>query len=126
MAKYEKSKSYNPSHWIFHKISPNVPDWSKTVKIITCICDPVRRLVSDFLHVKAEHVKGKWARPENAEYLGKNSNLYPISNISINTFVDIFVRKNNEHDTGNPMTISNMISDGKFRIKVLHFELQNY
>ena len=93
-------------------------EWSKTVKIITCICDPVHRLVSDFLHVKAEHSEGRWARPENAEFLGQNSDLYPIADMTINSFVDTFIRRSNRDDTGNPLAITKMINDGKFKIKV--------
>ena len=62
---------------------------------------------------------GRWAKPENAEFLGHDSHLYPLTNMTINSFVDAFVRKLHHENTANPVSIRRMLNDGKFAIKVI-------
>ena len=33
----------------------DIRKWRKSIIAIDCLCDPVKRLFSDFLHVKAQH-----------------------------------------------------------------------
>ena len=35
--------------------SDDIKKWRKSIIAIDCLCDPVKRLFSDFLHVKAIH-----------------------------------------------------------------------
>ena len=35
--------------------SSDIEKWKKNMVAIDCLCDPVKRLLSDFLHVKATH-----------------------------------------------------------------------
>jgi len=47
-------------------IHPPLYDWLNKVVIVNIICDPVKRLLSDFTHVTDEHNKG-------ADWLSGNS-----------------------------------------------------
>jgi len=60
--------------WIENSISPKIPEWSDNVVNIVVLCDPVKRLLSDFLHVKAIHQKKNGT---SGRYLGPDSELYP-------------------------------------------------
>ena len=52
---------------------------------IDCLCDPVKRLFSDFLHVKDEH-KVQKKRP-NSQFLGEDSKLYPFAGMTFGDMV---------------------------------------
>ena len=65
----------------------DIKKWRKHVVAIDCLCDPVKRLFSDYLHVKDSH-NTKKKRP-NSQFLGEDSKLYPFSRM---TFSDV-VRK---------------------------------
>ena len=34
----------------------DIEKWKQKLVAIDCLCDPVKRLLSDFLHVKATHI----------------------------------------------------------------------
>ena len=85
------------------------------VKVIICLCDPVKRLRSAFLHVKAEHLK---ARPFNRAKFGENATIYPFKNFDFQDFVEVFVK--NEDKLKRESAISNMILKGKYQLNYLY------
>jgi len=88
--KYKKSNKFNENYWIDQMVQPTVSSWAENVKILVCLCDPVKRLRSDFLHVKAEHPDSK---PMNKDKFGPNSAIFPFRDLNFNSFVDTYVRK---------------------------------
>ena len=65
----------------------DVHKWRQHVVAIDCLCDPVKRLFSDYLHVKDAHNTHK-KRP-NSQFLGEDSKLYPFSGM---TFADVVAK----------------------------------
>ena len=87
---YRNSSKYDPDSWIDKLVTPNIIEWAQTVKIIMCVCDPVKRLRSDFLHVKADRPK---AKAMNKDKIGPNSAIYPFRDLNFDQFVEKFVRQ---------------------------------
>ena len=85
------------------------------VKVIICLCDPVKRLRSEFLHVKADHLK---ARPYNRAKFGENATIYPFKNFDFQDFVEVFVK--NKENLRRKSAILSMITKGKYEFKYLY------
>ena len=67
-----------PTNWIEQSVTPKIPVWSQNVLNIIVLCDPIKRLLSDFLHVKAVHkTRANNVGRVNAKFLGPQSRLYP-------------------------------------------------
>jgi hypothetical protein len=65
------------------------------VYIISVICDPVKRLLSDFVHVTDGH--------GSAEWLDKDSSLFPFANLTFDEMVSKHLSKAREiFETGKP------------------------
>ena len=61
--------------------------WSEKTIVIDCLCDPVRRIYSDFLHVRAEHNLNN----PNSLLLGPNSSVYPFQNMTFDRMVEQYL-----------------------------------
>jgi len=80
------------SHWISNATIPTIPEWLKQVKFIAVLCDPVKRMRSDFKHSQvAVHNNGRdWWTRRNGEV---NARLYPFQNLTLEKFVRLFVKR---------------------------------
>ena len=87
---YRNSSKYDSNFWIDKQVTPNIIQWAQTVKILVCVCDPVKQLRSDFLHAKADHPK---AKAMNKNMFGPNSAIFPFRDLNFDQFVEKFVRK---------------------------------
>ena len=65
-----------------------VKNWFDSVRIIHIFCDPVKRLLSEYVHVKSQHAH-EWSL--NAKFIGKGSQLYPFDGISFDEFVKTYL-----------------------------------
>ena len=74
----------------------------------------MKRLRSEFLHVKAEHEK---AKPFNRAKFGENATIFPFKNFDFQDFVEVFVKNEDKLQKGSP--ISNMISKGRFALNYI-------
>ena len=73
-------------------LSESFENWSKRVAIVNIVCDPVKRLLSDFQHYKAEHPN---VLKFNAHKFGQNSEF---SEMSFDRFVSSHI-KNHKKET---------------------------
>ena len=77
--------------------------WRKHVIAIDCLCDPVKRLFSDYLHVKDSHLSKK--KKPNSQFLGEHSKLYPFSNMSFGDVVLKYLPLIDQLSNKNPVKI---------------------
>lgn len=75
----------------------------------------MKRLRSEFLHVKADHLK---ARPYNRAKFGENATIYPFKNFDFQAFVEVFVKNKEKLRRESP--ILSMIKKGKYEFKYLY------
>ncbi|CBY07273.1 unnamed protein product [Oikopleura dioica] len=73
-------------------LSESFEDWTKRVIFVDLVCDPVKRLLSDFQHYKADHPN---ARKINEHKFGKKSEF---SEMSFDCFVNFHIR-NHKNET---------------------------
>ena len=64
-----------------------IKHWYEKVIVIECLCDPIRRLYSDFLHVRDKHRSKK----PNSLLLGPQSDVYPFQNMTFDNMVDQYL-----------------------------------
>ena len=81
----------------------DIEKWRKKIVAIDCLCDPVKRLFSDFLHVRATHEK-KNNKPNRfdlfffyisyfftSQFLGADSKLFPFANMTFEDMVNKYL-----------------------------------
>ena len=112
----------------------DIQKWRENIIGIDCLCDPVKRLFSDFLHVKAAHqlkshkpnrevvystrlrfskhclVAQKLLKTFSSAFLGSDSKLFPFKNLTFDDFVDKYIPEYKKMSNKNP--IKTMIRTG--------------
>ena len=71
----------------------------------------MKRLRSDFLHVKADH---KRAKPFNEARFGENATIFPFKDLNFEDFVEVFVKNEDKLNIESP--IRGMIKQGRFAL----------
>ena len=101
----------------------DINKWRRQIMAIDCVCDPVKRLFSDFLHVRAIHKMTK-SKPNRwywqfykihflkSQFLGPDSKLFPFANLTFAEMVNKYLPHFEQLDDENP--VKKLFKIGKY------------